>query len=207
MATFKGKFKNLWERRGLDQARMADLLGYSPQTFNKRVNGKLKMKRADILKALEVLSSVSPVSAEDANELLELAGYEGLTDANEPDSTTVAQGSNKEGLPDINQAQGLTFGQKFGQEIDRFLAGIPAVLRRIIEQRMEEALSGVLSVFRGVAEFLIQQEPKTKVGIGADAADPENETIEQPQRTATPSLPPLMVGAFYSERARLYKWN
>jgi DNA-binding XRE family transcriptional regulator len=96
MATFKEKFTNLWERRGLDQARMADLLGYSPQTFNKRVNGKLKMKRADILKSLEVLSSVSPVSTEDANRLLELAGYEGLTDANEPESTTVAQGRDKE---------------------------------------------------------------------------------------------------------------
>jgi hypothetical protein len=78
MTAFKEKFTVLWERRGLDQAGMAARLDCSAPVFNKRLNGKLKMKRSEILKALDVLSSISPVSPEDANELLELAGYEGI---------------------------------------------------------------------------------------------------------------------------------
>jgi transcriptional regulator with XRE-family HTH domain len=104
MTAFKEKFTKLWERRGLDQAEMAARLGYSAPTFNKRLNGKLKMKRSDILNALDVLSSTSPVSAEDANELLELAGYEGVEEVASVVRTSVERQSGFGfGAPDISE--------------------------------------------------------------------------------------------------------
>jgi hypothetical protein len=104
MTAFKEKFTVLWERRGLDQAGMAARLGCSAPIFNKRLNGKLKMKRSEILKALDALSSISPVSPEDANELLQLAGYEGVAGEARVDSPQGERQSDFTfGAPDISE--------------------------------------------------------------------------------------------------------
>jgi len=144
MTAFKEKFTKMWERRGLDQAGMAARLGSSAPAFNKRLNGKLKMKRSDILKALEVLSSISPVSPEDANELLELAGYEGVAGEDRVDSSPVErQRGYSLGAPVISE----------GYSENR-IAILKEILREIAEmnRRSEE--------LRQVAEKLLKSEER-----------------------------------------------
>jgi hypothetical protein len=139
MSAFKEKFTKLWERRGLDQAEMGARLGYRAPTFNKRLNGKLKMKRPDILRALDVLSSVNPVSAEDANELLELAGYEGLAD--EVNADGPLEGRQRGfgfAAPDLSESH----SEDRGDQLREILREIAEVTHRIeeIKRVVEELL-------------------------------------------------------------------
>jgi hypothetical protein len=142
MTTFKEKFTYLWERRGLDQAGMAARLGSSAPAFNKRLHGKLKMKRADILNALDALSSISPVSPEDANKLLELAGYEGVVKEASVDK------------PQVERQSGFTFGapEISARPSESRIAVLKEILKEIAEmnQRSEE--------LRQVAEKLLKNE-------------------------------------------------
>jgi hypothetical protein len=144
MTTFKEKFTYLWERRGLDQAAMAARLGSSAPAFNKRLNGKLKMKRTDILKALDALSSISPVSPEDANELLELAGYEGVAKEASVDK------------PQVERQSGFTFGAPdiSKRPVENQIAVLKEILREIVEinRRSEE--------LRQVVEKLLRSEER-----------------------------------------------
>jgi hypothetical protein len=146
MTTFKEKFTYLWERRGLDQAGMAARLGSSAPAFNKRLSGKLKMKRSDILKALDALSSISPVSPEDANELLELAGYEGLgQEASVDNPPGEKQSDFTFGAPDLSK-----------RPVESRIAVLKEILREIAEmnRRSEE--------IRRVVEKLLKSEEQPK---------------------------------------------
>jgi hypothetical protein len=146
MTAFKEKFTVLWERRGLDQAGMAARLGSSAPLFNKRLNGKLKMKRSEILKALDALSSISPVSPEDANELLELAGFEGLA------------GEVGGGIPPGERLSDFTFGAPLISEpySENRIAILKEILREIAEmnRRSEE--------IKRVVEKLLKSEERVR---------------------------------------------
>jgi hypothetical protein len=96
------------------------------------------MKRSDILRALEVLSSLSPVSAEDAQELLELAGYEGTTVLPSPIRVQSPEPSPQRQIPDSQLLQLRQDLAEIKRKVLALAAEISAIEERIGEMEGRE---------------------------------------------------------------------
>jgi transcriptional regulator with XRE-family HTH domain len=87
-------------------------------------------------------------------------------------------------LQESPNSEGDTFGQEIGHEIDRFLAYIPIWIRRIVEPRLEEALSSILNAFKGIAESLMQQDSNAAFGTAEQTTGLEDEESRKKTPTA-----------------------